>query len=525
MPAASRTSWLGLLVCLSVVLTSGAAIAAPLPFDCAPEDFVREVQASMRLPHGSRRIWSGHGPEIEATPRFLLVYDRELRLYAPPWSSPQAYSRAFELAEDAWSRSQGDGIKALLVFTAFDTGRGDLFYLPVANDVLGLGAGLAATVFDERPASSLDGLIFLGEPRQLIAAGEAYFREAFLHELAHRWLAYADIAHPQLEPNALRGRQGAHWNYFSSTGSSPMEGNDWEETSAGVFRTRVPEARTLRFSELDLYLMGLLPLHEVPPLRLLRPIEVLSPPGLALSASSPPARRNGIEVTVRAETIELNIDTVLQGSGPRSPELQPNSLPVRWPIGIVVLSRGRTLSPLNRAALADLESRLEQLVLDFQEATGGRMQLSLEVMGAGTNPLFTTCESVLECDLAQSEVCESLSTSRRFCTRACTADTECGEGVCCPGFRLCVPIGACSQLTAPDQDAGPAGSNGDAGSSGPDSSEDPASSCQSGPQSGSAAFWSLLLLFRLARRRRESPGSPEAARTQRRRDRASLGAS
>lgn len=285
-----------------------------------------------------------------------------------------------------------------------------------------------------------------------------------------------------------------------------------------VFRTQLERPPVLRFSPLDLYMMGLMPAHEVPSFRVLLPIETLSPSNLNLAPSSPPAHRSGVEVTVRAEPVEVHIEHVIAASGPRYPE--PTATPSAWPIGIVVLSRGRTLSPVHRATLADLEHRLEALLHDFEEATGGRLRLELRVEGAATTPLYGACETPDGCNLAQADRCESFFDERGFCTRACSVDTECGAGVCCPGLGFCAPIGTCSELPAlpVDGSEGPVDTDADAADGDPEG----ASSC--GAVGGDAGFrWGLaLLLFRLAARRPRWRGSPGAGQKPRLPSRGSL---
>ena len=57
-------------------------------------------------------------------------------------------------------------------------------------------------------------------------------------------------------PNALLGRDVAHWSFFFDSDASVMEGNDIEDLGGGSFRTT---AAVQRYSQLDQYAMGLLP--------------------------------------------------------------------------------------------------------------------------------------------------------------------------------------------------------------------------------------------------------------------------
>jgi len=80
------------------------------------------------------------------------------------------------------------------------------------------------------------------------------------HEVAHRWLAY--IRYPQngKKSTVLLGRDDAHWSFFFNSHGSFLEGNDISQKSHNSFLTLEPFQR---YSDLDLYLMGLLSPSEV----------------------------------------------------------------------------------------------------------------------------------------------------------------------------------------------------------------------------------------------------------------------
>ncbi|HVZ30925.1 MAG TPA: hypothetical protein VG963_00780, partial [Polyangiaceae bacterium] len=70
-----------------------------------------------------------------------------------------------------------------------------LYYVPVANDIRGIGYAHIGgrEIFDDSPSSALEGIAFLNDwPYWQAHADE--FQSAFEHELAHRWSGrvYAD---------------------------------------------------------------------------------------------------------------------------------------------------------------------------------------------------------------------------------------------------------------------------------------------------------------------------------------------
>ncbi len=88
------------------------------------------------------------------------------------------------------------------------------------------------------------------------------------HETAHRWGARLGFRNRAGErDDRLLRRDHQHWSYLLAGGSSPLGGNEW--TPAGGRRFRAGAWSEIRYSPLDLYLMGLVDSHDVAPLHLL----------------------------------------------------------------------------------------------------------------------------------------------------------------------------------------------------------------------------------------------------------------
>jgi hypothetical protein len=249
---------------------------------------------------------------------------------------------------------------------------GSLLYLPIANDVRGIGYqhDVGREVFDDSPDSNLEGIAFLNDwPYWRERPNE--FATAFLHEVGHRWGARVHAEIDGDDSQELLGRQLKHWSYFVETAGSPLEGNRFRELSEGHYEASTPLG-TSAFSPLDLYLMGVLPAHEVEPFGLLRAdiSELYDCKDLLLNAASPPQFCMPLEL--EGERIEITIDDILAVEGPRDPA--PDIAPRELAVAVVVLASSADGS-LQTHDCEQLSSALDQHITAFAGATRGRIQL------------------------------------------------------------------------------------------------------------------------------------------------------
>lgn len=133
----------------------------------------------------------------------------------------------------------------------------------------------------------------------------------FNHELGHSWLAFVDVELDGVRTDRLLGRQRAHWSYFLATGNSPMEGNAWIDNGDGTFTTNAA-AGPGTFSDLDLYLMGMLPAAEVAPFYLIEPTD----PNGRFRESSPDHRWDVTPTTISGTRHDVTVDDVILAEGP-----------------------------------------------------------------------------------------------------------------------------------------------------------------------------------------------------------------
>lgn len=151
------------------------------------------------------------------------------------------------------------------------------FFVPAK--VGAVGTGFPATLVDRNLTSSsrLLGIIALGEDWQnawdkpgTLDQGPKSLLGVLAQETAHAWAAYVRYQLPQGgDSQALLGRDQAHWSFYVNTGGSPLGGNRWQDLGQGYFSAE--PVTDIRYSPLDLYLMGILPASEVGHISRIRP--------------------------------------------------------------------------------------------------------------------------------------------------------------------------------------------------------------------------------------------------------------
>jgi hypothetical protein len=274
-----------------------------------------------------------------------------------------------------------------VVLLSAPVGCDQLFYVPVANDVRGIGYQHQdpREVFDDSPHSRLEGIAFLND-FPYWRRNAADFARAFNHELGHRWAARVHVAATDLSETALLGRQQLHWSYFLDSGGSPMEGNRWSSLDSRHF---VTDASSTSFSPLDLYLMGVLEAARVPPLALLdaRAEGLTDCRGASLSAESPPQLCAPLELTGRARAVTL--DEIRAAEGERSPAAQ--DVPRQVDVSIVVVDSSQ--EPFSRSDCEALSESIDARLLGFSDATGGRLTLRNLTVSARTCDAWPLAEA------------------------------------------------------------------------------------------------------------------------------------
>ena len=135
----------------------------------------------------------------------------------------------------------------------------------------------------------------------------------FGQELGHQWLAFAQYEDGNGTNDAILGRADAHWSWFMDTPNSPMEGNRWLDNGDGSFTTDIDSP--FAFSELDLYLMGLIEQDAVGPMFYIQP----DAPVERVPASAPEWLFNDQNATITGTRVDVTVDEIVAAHGQRLP--------------------------------------------------------------------------------------------------------------------------------------------------------------------------------------------------------------
>lgn len=225
--------------------------------------------------------------------------------------------------------------------------------------------------------SALSGARYIGGPRWVESGtddarefhGHSYGVRHVVHELVHRWAAFLQFKDPasgRLE-DLMDESCGCHWSKWLHvpvrypvwrgysnqpySGGSVMSGGVWQDNGDGTFTEQdTGYPRVMGLSDLDLYVMGMIPPEEVRPTFLLRDVV-----------------ETGKRGVVRATKVLVRIEDIVAAMGPRVPSASEQRK--RFKLGVYLLHED------GRAPRADLLARAQNLTGDvvkyFTLATTG----------------------------------------------------------------------------------------------------------------------------------------------------------
>ncbi|MEW6209567.1 MAG: nidogen-like domain-containing protein [Acidobacteriota bacterium] len=246
----------------------------------------------------------------------------------------------------AFYSAHADEFDTLYVWTdfKFDNGTGYAHAFNVRNDISGIGLRIYDQGAIYGSAARLSSILTMGniidswpdDPHAHVVGLNSAI-SIVCHEQGHRWLSYVKFVEGREVRDDLLGRSREHWSFLLDTRtnaagsfSSLMEGNAWRNNGVGIFTTI--ETAVNHFSDLDLYLMGLLPADEVDDLAYLDLDEDLR----ELIRSRSPV--SGFSMS--APQKKISIEKIIRHEGPRTPDFtsSPKSIRVAF---VLLVERGK----------------------------------------------------------------------------------------------------------------------------------------------------------------------------------------
>ena len=190
---------------------------------------------------------------------------------------------------------------------------------------------------------------------------------ALLQEIGHHWMAYTGFKEQRTQPTVsyeiCLGNEPGHWSSYLDDDRSPMDYDesvlglpggvsvDWVDNGDGTFTPRRVGQGQYVFSNLDLYLMGLL-----------RPEQV----GEFYFIRNP--RRQGAVYRGARET--LTVQNIIWANGRRRPTSAAS--PKRFRNAFVLLTRDASRAESRARHVDDIRERFTRI---FRDGTGGRAEM------------------------------------------------------------------------------------------------------------------------------------------------------
>jgi hypothetical protein len=320
---------------------------------------------------------------VDEHAHFWLFDDVDGSIENANWFQREPFFSAYGDVESGFLAVHPDDSQFLVVFTTWKLPAGvGALYQSVANDVQGIGYEhiadldpvIPAPYFDDTPNSQVQGFLHMNDWTQYLGEQRGRLDDTrisliFGQEFGHAWLAFPFWRDEggNLRDDLL-GRSDAHWSFYLDSSGSPVEGHDWVDNGDGTFTALKQEI--FQFSQLDLYLMGLLPPEDVEPFFLLEDVHDCVDSALENGECAP---HDGFQFeaesyTVSATRTDITIDQVIAAEGQRVPAF--GDAPTSWDVSFLLIKRSGEV--LSNTELAYMNSIVERSIDIFVEQTGGR---------------------------------------------------------------------------------------------------------------------------------------------------------
>jgi MYXO-CTERM domain-containing protein len=298
------------------------------------------------------------------------------------FSSREGFLAGYQQVEDGYLAVHPDDSQFIVIYTTWDLPFGiGAFFQSMANDVHGVGFEHIAPedivipepYFDDTPNSQVYGFLHMNRWTQYLGADpggtdDSVISLIFGQEFEHAWGSFVYYSQDggQWMTNLL-GRSNAHWSFYVDSGGSPMQGHEWVDNGDGTFTAQKTDVYV--YSDLDLYLMGLMPAEDVQPWFVLEdPYDCFD----AAAGDDVCAEPFGFQFeaetyTVGATRRDVQIEDVIAVEGPRVPAWP--EAPDEFDVSFLLVKRpGEVLDEGELAALDVIVGRSIEL---FEVQTRG----------------------------------------------------------------------------------------------------------------------------------------------------------
>jgi hypothetical protein len=270
---------------------------------------------------------------VEQRKNYMIFNDIDGTVENANWFTREPFYQGYYPIEDGFLQVHADDSQFIVVYSTFKLVEGvGAFYQSLANDVAGIGyeqaaeldAVIPAEFFDDTPNSQFQGMLHMNDWHNFLLPGNVGYNDEWIslvfgQELGHAWLSFVHADLGDGPSDVMLGRAKAHWSYYLHSDGSPVEGHRWTDHGDGNFTAAKLDA--YQFSDLDLYLMGLMPPEEV------KPWFVIEDPHDCIDSALPDMECAPVDgfsfkadqYRVQGTRRDITIDQVIAAEGPRVP--------------------------------------------------------------------------------------------------------------------------------------------------------------------------------------------------------------
>lgn len=273
---------------------------------------------------------------VEQRDTYMIFRDVDQSVENANWFARDPFLAGYDAVESGFLAVHPDDSQFIILLSTWQLPPPvGALYQSVANDVHGIGFEHVAIddpivpdagggYFDDTPNSQVQGFMhmntwtnYLGGDRG--GTDDNYISLVFGQEIGHAWLAFAYIDQGGGSSPTMLGRSNAHWSFYMNSGGSPVEGHEWIDNGDGTFTALQQDL--YEYSDLDLYLMGLLPPDQVEPWFVLEDVSNCVDSAAPDGGCAPPDAFlfQADSYTVNATRRDITIDDVIAAEGPRTP--------------------------------------------------------------------------------------------------------------------------------------------------------------------------------------------------------------
>ncbi|HEY0132633.1 MAG TPA: hypothetical protein VGB85_01100 [Nannocystis sp.] len=322
---------------------------------------------------------------VEQRRNFMVFNDVDGTVENANWFARESFYQGYYPIEEGFLKAHPDDSQFIVVYSTFKLVQGvGAFYQSLANDVAGIGYQKAADLdpiipeefFDDTPDSQFQGMLHMNDWHNFMLPGNTGFNDQWIslvfgQELGHAWLAFVHADLGEGPSDKMLGRAKAHWSFYLHSDGSPVEGHRWTDNGDGSFTAA--KLTEYQFSDLDLYLMGLMGPDEVEPWFLIEDPHDCPDSNLEDKACADPSGHGfkADQYRVHGTRRDITIKDVINVEGPRMPAY-PDA-PNAFDLSFILIKRPDEV--LCDDELAAIDEIVDRSIAEWVGQTRGRATL------------------------------------------------------------------------------------------------------------------------------------------------------